>query len=303
MDLKSKIILISGPTASGKSEFAIKVAKKINGEIINADSMQVYKQLQILTARPKKINQQKIKHHLYGFQSVKKNFSTGAWLKLTNRKIKQIQKKNKVPILVGGTGLYFKSLTDGLVKIPNVPIKVRNEIRFLQKKMGQKKFYQKLIKLDPLVKNKINFNDVQRSIRAFEIKKFTRISIVKWSQNTKALFDVDSFIKIYIHFSRTDLLERIIKRVDKMFEKGAITEVKKFNRLKVKKENSARKVIGIEEIGKYLKGEINLTETKERIYIKTRQYAKRQTTWARGQMMSWQKIDPQDLNLALKKFK
>ena len=303
MDLKSKIILISGPTASGKSEFAIKVAKKINGEIINADSMQVYKQLQILTARPKKINQQKIKHHLYGFQSVKKNFSTGACLKLTNRKIKQIQKKNKVPILVGGTGLYFKSLTDGLVKIPNVPIKVRNEIRSLQKKLGQKKFYQKLIKLDPLVKNKINFNDVQRSIRAFEIKKFTKKSITKWFQNTKVLFDRDSFIKIYIDFSRTDLLERIIKRVDKMFEKGVITEVKKFNRLKVKKENSARKVIGIEEIGKYLKGEINLTETKERIYIKTRQYAKRQTTWARGQMMSWQKIDPQDLNLALKKFK
>lgn len=114
---------------------------------------------------------------------------------------------------------------------------------------------------------------------------------------------MDSFIKIYIDFSRTDLLERIIKRVDKMFEKGVITEVKKFNRLKVKKENSARKVIGIEEIGKYLKGEISLTETKERIYIKTRQYAKRQTTWARGQMMSWQKIDPKDLNLALKKFK
>ena len=303
MDLKSKIILISGPTASGKSEFAIKVAKKINGEIINADSMQVYKQLQILTARPKKTNQQKIKHHLYGFQSVKKNFSTGAWLKLTKSKIKQIQKKNKVPILVGGTGLYFKSLTDGLVKIPNVPIKVRNEIRSLQKKLGQKNFYQKLIKLDPLVKNKINFNDAQRSIRAFEIKKFTKKSIVKWFQNTKVLFDKDSFIKIYINFSRIDLLERIIKRVDKMFEKGAITEVKKFNRLKVKKENSANKVIGIEEIGKYLRDEINLTETKERIYIKTRQYAKRQTTWARGHMMSWQKIDPQDLNLALKKFK
>ena len=303
MDLKSKIILISGPTSSGKSEFAIKVAKKIKGEIINADSMQVYKQLQILTARPKKINQQKIKHHLYGFQSVKKNFSTGEWLKLANRKIKQIQIKNKVPILVGGTGLYFKSLTDGLVKIPNVPIKVRKEIRSLQKKLGQKKFYQKLIKLDPLVKNKINFNDAQRSIRAFEIKKFTKKSITKWFQNTKVLFDMDSFIKIYIDFSRAVLLERIIKRVDKMFEKGAITEVKKFNRLKVKKENSARKVIGIEEIGKYLKGEINLTETKERIYIKTRQYAKRQTTWARGQMMSWQKIDPQDLNLALKKFK
>ena len=225
MDLKSKIILISGPTASGKSLFAIKLAKKINGEIINADSMQVYKQLQILTARPKKINQKNIKHHLYGFLSVKKNFSTGAWLKLASKKIQLIQKKNRVPILVGGTGLYFKSLTDGLVKIPNIPIKIRNKIRSLQKKIGQKKFYKKLIKLDPLVKNKINFNDVQRSIRAFEIKSFTGISITKWFKNTKVLFDMDSFIKIYIDFPRAGLLERIIKRIDKMFEIGAITEV------------------------------------------------------------------------------
>ena len=141
---------------------------------------------------------------------------------------------------------------------------------------------------------------MQRSIRAFEIKKFTKKSITKWFQNTKALFDMDSFIKIYINFSRSDLLERIIKRVDKMFEKGAITEVKKFNRLKVKKENSARKVIGIEEIGKYLKGEINLIETKERIYIKTRQYAKRQTTWARGQMQTWIRLDPENLNSYIK---
>ena len=119
----------------------------------------------------------------------------------------------------------------------------------------------------------------------------------------KSFIDMGSFIKIYIDFSRTDLLDRIIKRVDKMFEKGVITEVKKFNRLKVKKENSARKVIGIEEIGKYLKGEINLNEAKERIYIKTRQYAKRQTTWARGQMTSWQKINPNNLSLTLKKLK
>ena len=116
MDLKSKIILIYGPTASGKSKFAVKLAKKINGEIINADSMQVYKELKILSARPNKKDYKKIKHHLYGFQNVKKNFSTGDWLKLVNKKILDIKKKKKVPILVGGTGLYFKALTDGLVK-------------------------------------------------------------------------------------------------------------------------------------------------------------------------------------------
>ena len=303
MDLKSKIILIAGPTASGKSEFAIKIAKKINGEIINADSMQVYKQLKILTARPKKIDQKNITHHLYGFQNVKKNFSTGNWLKLVNKKINEIKKKNKIPILVGGTGLYFKSLTEGLVKIPNIPQRIREETRLLQKKIGQKKFYQKLTKVDPLVKNKINSNDVQRSIRAFEIKKFTKLSITQWFKKTKILFKSDNFIKIYIDFPRDELVERIKERVERMFHNGAIEEVKKYNKIKVKSENSSNKVIGIEEVGKYIEGELDLRQTKEIIFIKTRQYAKRQTTWARGQMGSWQKISPQDLKKYLKKIK
>ena len=125
MDLKSKIILIYGPTASGKSNFAIKLSKKINGEIINADSMQVYKELKILSARPLQKDFQKIKHHLYGFMSVKKKFSTGDWLKLVNKKIPYLKKRKKTPILVGGTGLYFKALTEGLVNIPNIPIQFR----------------------------------------------------------------------------------------------------------------------------------------------------------------------------------
>ena len=138
MDLKSKIILISGPTASGKSSFAIKIAKKIDGEIINADSMQVYKQLKILSARPDPKQYQKIRHHLYGFHDVKKNFSTGDWLKLVRKKIKDVQRRKRIPILVGGTGLYFKALTDGLVKIPNISVKLRDQIRKLQKKTWTK---------------------------------------------------------------------------------------------------------------------------------------------------------------------
>ena len=303
MDLKSKIILITGPTASGKSEFAIKLAKKNKGEIVNADSMQVYKQLQVLTARPNKQNQKKIKHHLYGFQSVTKKFSSGAWLKLAVNKIQKIQKKNKIPILVGGTGLYFKALTDGLVEMPNIPMKVRNEIRLLQKKVGQKNFYKKLKKLDPLIKNRINSNDVQRTIRAYEIKKYTKISITKWFKKTKALFDQNTFIKFYIDFPREELIKRINRRVDQMFERGAIKEVKKYNKLKVRKENSANKVIGIKEINKYLRRESSLRVAKEQIAIKTRQYAKSQTTWARGQMMSWQKVEHNNLNLALNNFK
>ena len=121
MDLRSKIILIYGPTASGKSDFAIKLAKKIKGEIINADSMQVYKELRILTARPLKNDLKKIKHHLYGFQNSKIDFSTGDWLKIAIKKINEIRNKKKIPILVGGTGLYFKALTDGLVEITAIP--------------------------------------------------------------------------------------------------------------------------------------------------------------------------------------
>ena len=173
----------------------------------------------------------------------------------------------------------------------------------MQKKIGQKKFYKKLIKVDPLVKNKINSNDVQRSIRAFEIKKFTKLSITQWFKKTKILFKSDNFIKIYIDFPRTELVERIKERVERMFHNGAIEEVKKYNKIKVKSENSSNKVIGIEEVGKYIEGELDLRQTKEIIFIKTRQYAKRQTTWARGQMGSWQKISPQDLKKYLKKIK
>ena len=302
MDTKSKIILISGPTASGKSTFAIKLAKKINGEVINADSMQVYKELKILTARPSKKEQQNIKHHLYGFQSVKKNFSTGEWQKLAIKKIYEVKKRNKIPILVGGTGLYFKSLTDGLVKIPKIPLKFRNKVRNLQKKIGQKRFYNQLLKLDSLVKNKIDHNDVQRSIRAFEVKSYTKVSLYEWFNKTKKTFSDEDFIKIFINFPRIELLKRINLRVDQMFSKGAIEEVRKFLKMKVKSDKSANKIIGVGEIKRYLNKAENLQSVKDQIAIKTRQYAKRQATWARGHMLSWQMIDPKDLSSFKKKF-
>ena len=302
MDLKSKIILISGPTASGKSNFAIKLAKKINGEIINADSMQVYKELRILTARPKQINYQKIKHHLYGFLNVTKKFSTGEWLKLCQKKIKEIQSRNKIPILVGGTGLYFKALTDGLVKIPNIPLKVRNRIRNLQKKLGQKKFYSKLLKLDPNIKGKIIETDVQRSIRAYEVKHYTKKSLYDWFKNTKSKFRDEVFFKIYIDYPRNELIERIASRSEQMFKDGAINGVKRFLKLRIKKDNSSNKVIGIAEIKEHLEKKSDLKDVIEKISIKTRQYAKRQSTWARGQMSNWNKISSKELKKILKKI-
>ena len=303
MDFKSKIILVSGPTASGKSNFSIKLAKKVNGEIVNADSMQVYKELKILSARPSPKEYQKIKHHLYGFHSVKKNFSTGDWLKIAIKKVKEINKRKKIPIFVGGTGLYFKALTDGLVNIPNIPIRYRNNIRDLQKKLGQQKFYQKLIKLDPGSKENINPTDTQRSIRAYEVMHFTKKPLHDWFQNTKSYFNKDDFLKIYIDYPRDELIQRIGKRVEKMIKLGAVQEVRKFVKLKVRKDKSVNKAIGINEIKEYLKEKKDMSDVIEKISIKTRQYAKKQSTWARGNMKSWLKFHPQDLNKYLKKIK
>ena len=303
MDFKSKIILISGPTASGKSYFAIKLAKKINGEIINADSMQVYKELKILSARPEPKNYQNIKHHLYGFHNVKKNFSTGDWLKLVVKKIEDLKKIKKTPILVGGTGLYFKSLLNGLVNIPNIPIRSRNKIRSLHKDLGQKNFYKKLLKLDPKSKNKINSTDSQRSIRAYEVKYFTKKSIHDWFKETKSKFKKNQFIKIYIEFPRSELIQRINKRTEQMIKDGAVDEVKRFIRQNVRKSNSVNKAIGIAEINKYLNNEKDLEYIKQEISIKTRQYAKRQSTWARGNMNNWLKLNPKEMNKFLKKIK
>ena len=303
MDFKSKIILISGPTASGKSNFSIKLAKKIKGEIINADSMQVYKELKILSARPYIKDYQKIKHHLYGFHSVKNNFSTGDWLKHAIKKIKEVRRRKKTPIFVGGTGLYFKALTDGLVSVPNIPIRFRHKIRELHKNLGQKKFYQKLVKLDPLSKEKIIPTDVQRSIRAYEVKKFTKKSLHDWFKNTKSYFDNDDFLKIYIDYPRQDLIQRIKKRTELMFKIGAISEVKRFLKLRIRKDKSVNKAIGINEIKEHLEKINDLSDVIEKISIKTRQYAKRQSTWARGNMISWLKLPPQDLNNFLKKIK
>ena len=302
MDNQSKIILISGPTASGKSNFATRIAKKINGEIINADSMQVYKQLKILTARPTKKNQKNIKHHLYGVIDLKKNFSTGRWLNLAIKNIKEIRKRKKIPILVGGTGLYFQSLINGLVKIPIIPIKFRNKIRLIQKKEGQKKFYKKLIQLDPKVKNKFDSNDSQRSVRAFEIKLYTKVSMYDWLNKTKSQFKDRDFLKLYIDFKREELVQRIMIRTIKMLKEGAIEEVKRFIKLKIKKDHGVKKVIGIDELTQLLNKQINLEEAQELISIKTRQYAKRQATWARSRMITWKKINPTMINGYIKKL-
>tara|TARA_B100001121_G_scaffold231960_1_gene205195 strand:+ start:1450 stop:2367 length:918 start_codon:yes stop_codon:yes gene_type:complete len=299
--LSKKIILLAGPTASGKSKLAVHLAKKLNGEIINADSMQIYKEFSILSSRPSKFEMKKIKHHIYGTISVKKHFSAGDWFKEAKKKIDVCIQNRKIPIIVGGTGLYFNTITKGISKIPEIDFKTRSKVRNLYKILGFKKFYEKLLELDPKVKNKILPTDSQRVQRAFEVKLKTKKSLFDWIVKTKPEFLDFNLKKIFIDIPRNELLEKISKRTELMFEQNCISEVKKFNRLKINKNLSANKLIGVQDINQYLKGTISLDECRELINIKTRQYAKRQNTWARGHMKNWIKLYSKNFSILLKK--
>ena len=205
--MSKKIILLAGPTASGKSKLAIQLAKNLNGEIINADSMQIYREISILSCRPRKSELIKIKHHLYGNISVKRYFSAGDWLKIVKKIINQCLKKKKIPIIVGGTGLYFNTITRGISKIPDIDIKTRTKVRSQFNKLGLQKFYSKLLKLDPKVKDKILSTDSQRMQRAYEVKLKTKKSLFDWINKTHSDFSSFDIKKIFIDIPRAELLK------------------------------------------------------------------------------------------------
>ena len=299
--MSKKIILLAGPTASGKSKLAVSLAKKIDGEIINADSMQIFKEFNILSSRPSLSDTKNIKHHLYGVISVKRYFSAGDWLKHAKKKIDFCLKRKKIPIIVGGTGLYFNMITKGISKIPDIDLKTRNEVRNLYKKLGFKKFYTRLLKLDPKIKGRILPTDSQRVLRAYEVKLKTKKSLYDWYKNTKSDFLEFEIKKIFIDTPREVLLRKISLRTEQMFNKKCINEVKRFNKLKVNESFSVNKLIGVKEINDYLKGLTTIKQCKDLINIKTRQYAKRQNTWARGHMKNWNKIYSKNFSNLLKK--
>jgi tRNA dimethylallyltransferase len=295
-----KIILIAGPTGSSKSEIALRLAKKINGEIINTDSMQVYKEIKILSARPESYSN--ISHYLYGNISVKNNFSAGEWLKKVKLNLNKIIKKKKQPIFVGGTGLYFKLLTEGISNIPKIPDSIRTKARKLNAKLGNDKFYSLLIKLDPLVHNKIKKNDTHRLIRAYEVVTFTKKSLIDWQKINKNYFSNYQFVKIYINPENTFLQKLLRLRLKKMFELGAVDEVKKFLKLKINPSLPANKILGIEEIKKYLNKKVSLEQAFEETFVRTRRYVKRQRTWFRGHMKEWTSIFNPNFDILTKKI-
>ena len=228
--MSKKIILLFGPTASGKSRLALDIAKEFNCEIINADSMQVYKEVKILSARP---NNKSIKHHLYGFISVKKNFSTGSWYKLAAKKIKDINKRGKVALVVGGTGLYFKALTDGLSEIPEVPKINMNS-----------KLDKNYILENPKIFKGIPINDKQRLQRAISVYKHTGKPLWIWQKKNKKIFKNSEFIKIALCPDKSQIELRIKKRFEKMLRDGAIEEAENFEKIKLSPLKSSNFIIG-----------------------------------------------------------
>ena len=249
------------------------IAREYNGEIVNADSMQVYKEVKILSARP---NDKSINHHLYGFLSVKKNFSTGSWYKLAAKKIKEINKKGKIALVVGGTGLYFKALTNGLSEIPEVPktnISSRLDKNYISK--------------NPKIFKGILRSDKQRVQRAFSVYKHTGKPLWLWQKKNKKIFKTTELIKIFLHPAKPEIENRIKERFDEMLQKGAIQEAENFKKIRVNSINSSNFIIGLKEISEFLSKKISLDELKEKVLIRTRQYVKRQYTWQRGQMKDW----------------
>ncbi len=271
-----KVFIIAGPTASGKSTYAHKLAQDVKGVVLNGDSLQVYQSLEILTDQPSIEIQRKISHRLYGFLDPRENCTVGRWLEWIHSEIEKALKSNKSPIVVGGTGFYLKSLIEGISTIPSVDPTIRTSLE----ERPQRVLYEELQKVDPSLATRIQPKDRQRTLRGLEVFQGTGKPLSYWqSQKTASL--PYTFEKILLMPSREETNRRIETRVEEMIEQGAIEEAKRI--LALPPSSSALKTIGLRELGDYLKGNISLEEAKNLMIIHTKQYAKRQRTWFRHQ--------------------
>jgi tRNA dimethylallyltransferase len=289
-------ILITGPTASGKSAYALEMAEKYGGEIINADSMQVYDTLHRLTARPFEQEMGGIVHRLYGTVPASKLFSTGDWLRAAETAIAEICKAGRVPVVVGGTGLYFRALTGGLSDMPDVPRAVREGFRTRLAEEGPQALHAELLQKDPETGSALKPGDGQRIARALEVLAASGRSIREFQgKSGHAIIDEKNARKIIIQPDRQILRQRINRRFEAMLEQGAIDEVKALLGMQLAPDLPVMKAIGVPQIAAYLAGKMTYEEVVLQASAATRQYAKRQMTWFRNQMdEGWERIDPDD---------
>ena len=274
---KGKIICVYGPTASSKTKFAISLAKKIGGVVINADSMQVYSEVPILTSQPSYEEQSIISHRLYGIINPTSDFSVHQWLNLVVKEIDDIRKQNLHPILVGGTGMYLTSLINGIAKIPEITQNIKQEVEDLTREKNNAELHDMLVKYDADLAKKLSVNDRIRILRGLEVIIATGKSILKWQDLNNKFYQRDDFINIYIRFNRATSYDNINSRFLKMIELGVEQEVKEI--IKKYDANKLPKIIGLSVLHDYILGNISFEEMVVTIQKNTRNYAKRQFTW------------------------
>lgn len=285
-------ILIAGPTASGKSAMALDLAERHGGVIVNADSMQVYSVLDLLTARPGAAELARAQHELYGHVHPSQAYSTGAWLRDVERLARSGTLAGKTPIFVGGTGLYFRALVEGLSEMPDIPSAVRDRWRHELNEGGAERLHALLWEKDPRAARAIRLSDGQRIVRALEVLEASGRSIVAWQADRgKPLIDRATARFLAIRPVREELVRRIDARFDRMIEGGVLEEVKALAALKLDPALPAMKAIGFRELRAALEGRMEMAEAIERAKIATRQYAKRQATWFRHQLgPEWREV-------------
>ncbi|MEQ1818701.1 MAG: tRNA (adenosine(37)-N6)-dimethylallyltransferase MiaA [Terricaulis sp.] len=291
----TRTLLIMGPTASGKSALALALAERIDGEIINADSMQVYRDFRILTARPSLEEERQAPHHLYGHIDAAERYSTGRWLTDALAAIAEMRTRNKTPILVGGTGLYFKALTQGLAEMPDVDPELRAALIDRAEREGAPALLADLAKRDPQTAARLEPNDAPRIIRALEVIETTGESITSFQSNTKPALAANEWRGLALTPDREALYASINARFAKMLEQGALDEVRAFAARNLDQTLPAVKAHGAPALSAYLRGEISLQAAAEIGQRDTRRYAKRQFTWIANQMPDWSRIAAPEL--------
>jgi len=286
-----KAVLIAGPTASGKSALALALAQETGGAIINADSMQVYRDLRILTARPNNDEEASAPHWLYGHVDAAENYSVGRWLADAELVLREVRAAGRVPVLVGGTGLYFKALTQGLSAVPPIPEDVRASVRARMESQGPAALHGELMRHDP--SNQLKPNDRTRIARALEVLEATGRPLSRWHRDGLApLIEASGAVKIFLAPERDELRKRIDLRFDAMLGAGALDEVRALAARRLDPLLPAMKAHGVPWLLRHLAGAITLSEAAEGAKSDTRRYTKRQFTWARHQLPDWTWMAP-----------
>jgi tRNA dimethylallyltransferase len=298
------VVFIAGPTASGKSAIAAELARIGNGVVINADALQVYRELSILSARPSPEEERTIPHRLYGFVPALEAYSVGRWLTAAKAAIEESQADGRVPIVTGGTGLYLKALEQGLVQLPSIPAAIRRHWRERLKREGAPKLHAELAAADFAEASRLRASDAQRIVRALEVISTTGKSLGEWQKEAQgaSVLEQSRLLKLYVSPPREQLYRQIDERFDRMVAQGAVAEVNSLLAMKLDPSLPAMKAIGVEELGRFLLGDIALAEACRIAKRNTRHYAKRQLTWARSNMIAWNWVEEKFLENSIGYF-